>query len=133
MQTADSLTQQFTPNDVFLNTVPPLTATMGKAEAEAAAAMLVRAMQVRGNAWAVVFPKQIGEVLSADLDGKVEPWASLNGNPFFRPDFDLLIAKGCARWVGDESEGRSRGIEFTPEGIEKLRRWVRLEKPAVQP
>ncbi len=118
-------TEEFKPSQVFLNTVPPLTATMGKSEAEAAAAMLVRAMQVRGDAWAQVFPKEIGEVLKADLDGKVEPWASLNRNPFFRPDFDMLIERGFARWCGDESEGRRRAIEFTPAGIEKLRRWAR--------
>jgi hypothetical protein len=118
----------FLPSEVFLNTVPPLGATMGKSEAEAAAACLVRAMQVRGDVWSPQFPKDIGEVLTADIDAKVEPWVSLNRNPFFRPDFRELVKRGFARCVGEVSEPDGewrRAIEFTPEGIEKLRRWVR--------
>jgi hypothetical protein len=133
MQIANPQTQDFTPADVFLNTVPPLLATMGKSEAEAAAAMLVRAMQVHGNVWAPMLPRDMGLVLRADLGGKVEPWSSLNRNPFFRPNFDLLIEKGFARWVGDESEGRGRPVEFTAAGLEKLRRWVLPQRAAVQP
>jgi hypothetical protein len=112
----------FKPSQVFLNTVPPLTATMGRSEREHAAALLVRTCQVKGDAWQPVTPAMLGEVLRADLGAQVEPWNSLNRNPFFRPDFHDLVAAGFARWGDDTVKGP---LELTELGIESLRRWVR--------
>jgi hypothetical protein len=114
----------FKPSQVFLNTVPPLTGTMGRSEREHAAAILVRVCQVKGDAWQAVTPKILGEVLRADLAAQVEPWHSLNANPFFRPDFHELVDAGFARWGEDEG----KPIELTELGIESLRRWVRASK-----
>jgi len=110
------------PSDVVLNHIPPLVGTLGRSESEAAAALLVRACQVRGDKWAPVAAEDLGETLSADLDARVEPWASLDRNPFFRPDFWALVEEGNARFTGEA--GKSP-IEFTEQGIEKLRRWAR--------
>jgi hypothetical protein len=109
----------FKPSQVFLNAVPPLVGTMGKTEAEVAAALLVRACHVRGDAWAPVRAEEMGRVLSADLEAKTEPWASLDRNPFCKPNFDILVERGFAEF----SDGR-RVLALTEKGIEALRRWV---------
>ncbi len=112
----------FTPSQVFLNCIPPLTATMGRAEREHAAALLVRACQVMGDRWQPVTPAMLGEVIQADLAAQAEPLSSLNRNPFFCPDFHDLAAKGFARWTEEDGKGP---LELTERGIEALRRWVR--------
>lgn len=115
-------TASFKPSDVFLVAFPPLVGTMGKAELEAAAAMLVRACQVNGNEWSPRSPMDVGLALKADIDAGVEPWTSLNRNPFFRPDFRTLIDSGFARYTDESLEAP---IEFTPMGLQALRPWVR--------
>lgn len=111
----------FKPSRVNLNVVPPLCATMKKAEREFAAAHIVRVCQVKGDEWQPVTIGMLAEVLKADLDGNVSPWPVLARNPFFRPDFHLLADGTFARWTGDP--GKS-AIEFTEAGIEALRPWV---------
>lgn len=122
----------FKPSQVFLNAVPPLTATMGRAEREHAAAMLVRVCQVLGDEWQSVEPVTLGRVIRDDLAAGVEPWKSLNTNPFFRPDFHDLVATGFAEWR-EKAPGTPGGppIAFTPKGIEALRRWVRAPRAEV--
>jgi hypothetical protein len=115
-------TPSFKPSEVFLITFPPLVGTMGKAEVEAAASMLVRVCQVDGNEWKPCSPQEVGLTLKADIDNKVEPWTSLNRNPFFRPDFHELVALGFARFT---TEDEHAPIEFTEQGLEAMRRWVR--------
>lgn len=111
----------FRPSQVVL-AVPPLCGTMGHAEREFAASLIVRACQARGDAWQPIDLKTLGEVLGDDLAAKVEPWASLNRNPFFRPDFRELADGTFGRWTGEPGES---AIELTPAGVEALRRWVR--------
>lgn len=119
-------TLPFKPSDVDLRgSFPPLVGTMERAELEMAASLLVRACQVRGDAWQPVSPMQIGIVINDDLAAKCEPFYSLNQNPFFRPDFWKLAEKGFARFT---AEGKGAPIELTEAGIERLRRWAR--KPA---
>src|SRR5574341_1966777 len=110
--------ESFKPSQVFLNTVPPLVGTMKHSECEHAAALIVRVCQVRGDKWAPVSPRELGETITADLDAKVEPWVSLDKNPFFRPNFHALIEEGFARW----SEAEGGPLEFTDKGIEARRR-----------
>ncbi len=110
----------FKPSDVILVGIP-LTGTMGRAEAEAMATLLVRTCQVQGNAWQNVEPRAIGEVIQADLAAEREPLHSLNRNPFFRPDPHELVRRGFAEWAG----GEGKSLRFTPAGLERLRKWVR--------
>ena len=98
---------------------------MGHAECEHAAALLVLTCETNGDAWGPVTPRQVGEAIKAALDSGHEPWGSLNRNPFFRPDFHELVAKGFARWT--EAEGKGP-IELTPKGIEAMRRWAAIPK-----
>ena len=72
----------FRPSDVYLG-VPPLVGTMGHAEREFAAALIVRACQVNGDAWHPIEPAELGRVIKADIAAGTEPIASLNHNPFF--------------------------------------------------
>lgn len=114
-------TVDFKPSDVsLLDSMPPLVDTMGRAEAEAAAALIVRTCQARGDAWQDVGPRAIGEVIRADLEAKREPFHSLNHNPFFRPDPSSLVKCGCAEWVGQPGGA----VRFTAKGFEGLRRVV---------
>jgi hypothetical protein len=112
----------FKPSEVFLNAIPPLTATMGRFEREFAAALLVRACQVDGDAWRGFTPAELGKVIARDLEAKVEPMVSWNRNPFLRPDFRDLVAQGFAACT-DLDNGAP--VEFTERGLEALRRWVR--------
>jgi len=112
----------FKPSQVVLG-VPPLVATMGCAEAEFAAALIVRACHALGNAWQPIAWKQIREVVLSDFDAKREPFASLIQNPFFRPDVHDLVERGCARWTTSDDSGEG-SVELTADGLEKLRRWV---------
>jgi len=108
------------PSQIVLR-VPPLTGTMKKTEREVAAALIVRACQVNGDEWKPVDPLELGLVITADINAGTEPLASLNRNPFCRPNFDLLADGTYARWTG---EPRKSAIEFTPAGIEAMKRWA---------
>jgi hypothetical protein len=111
----------FKPSDVdLLGSFPPLCATMGHTEAELAAAILVHACRVRGDEWKPHTLPELGEVLGEALDAGVEPFASMNGNPFCKPDLRDLADRGFAVW----SEGHL-AIALTEAGIERLRRWVK--------
>lgn len=116
--------KEFRPSDVRLDTsFPPLCATMGRVEREAAATLMVRVCQLSGDRWLPVEPRAIGRTWRGDLEAGVEPLASLAGNPFWRPDFHDLVAKGFARFTTDDAEGGP--IEFTDAGLDALRPHVR--------
>lgn len=124
------MTIDFKPSDVTLG-VPPLTATMGKTEIECAAALIVRTCQAQGDRWQPVSWKMARETLTSDLEAGRHPGAGWARNPFFRPDVAGLVAKGYAtRGDGDD-------VELTAQGLEALRRWVRLspadDGPETQP
>ena len=110
------------PSDVVL-CVPPLTATLGRSEREHAAALIVRACQELGDKWQAVSPRQVGEVLRADVAAGRQPFASLGVNPFFRPDVHDLVAKGFATMREDKA------VELTEKALEAIAKWAR---PAAQ-
>lgn len=114
----------FKPSDVKLEACfPPLTDTLGRVEREAAATLIVRVCQIKGDVWQPVMPKEIGEILKADREAKIEPLASLATSPFWRPDIFDCVELGFARWIdGDDGKGP---VELTEKGLEALRRWVR--------
>lgn len=119
----------FKPSDVVLAAGCPLVGTLGHAEMEHAALLIIRACQVLGDAWQDVTPKQIGEVLRADLDANVEPVASLSRNPFFRPmpGFRELVEKGFAT-CDLENNGPMQLADVALDRIAK--RWVRRSEQA---
>lgn len=104
------------PSEILLR-VPPLHDVFRKAEAEAAAACIVRACQFHGDEWKPVSAKDIAEVLKSDIASKTEPFASLVTNPFFRPDVWMLIERGYARWTG-EAGGH---CELLPHAIDIIK------------
>lgn len=108
------------PSDVPL-AIPPLVGTLGSAEVEHAAALLVRACQYFDDRFQPIGPKQIGIVLDDDLKNGREPLTSLSKNPFFRPDFHQLVANGFAK--GDIANHGA--LELTDEALERLGRSVR--------
>lgn len=114
--------EDFKPSQIYLG-VPPLVGTMEKSEREYAAACLVMAMATNGDTWRPIGPQEMGPAPQAAIDSGVEPWPSLNRNPFFRPDFDKLADGEYARTLvpGD----RRSAIEFTPKGIEAMRKWLK--------
>lgn len=92
---------------------PPLVGTMGRTEVEIAAALLVRACQVGGDAWQDVSTATLAEVITADLAAKREPFTSINRNPFCRPDVHDLVKRGFAEWVGEPGGA----LRFTQRGV----------------
>ena len=107
----------FKPSDVNLcASFPPLVATMGRTEAEIAAALLVRVCQVNGDTWQDIDVVLLSTVIKSDLEAKREPFASLNRNPFCRPDVHDLVKRGFAEWVGDPGQT----LRFTQQGLDVL-------------
>lgn len=107
----------FKPSQVRLD-IPPLVGTMGIAQCEHAACMLVRACQVSQDTWAAHTPRSLFSAIEADVKAGGEPLRSLMRNPFFTPDFDVLVADGFA--VFTDSDTRFSPIEFTDKGFEAL-------------
>lgn len=94
--------------------IPPLTATLGSAELEHAAALLVRYCQIRGDRWQAVHWDDLELALREDLAAKIEPMWSLLRNPFFSPQFDALVEKQWAAWHGTPGVGE---LELAPRAI----------------
>lgn len=109
------------PSEVVLGPDVPLVGTLGKAEFEHAAAMLVRACQVLGDKWQPVDPDEGIEVFRKDVEAKTAPWVHLNTNPFFQPDFRGLVEAGFANWTGPNK----LSIELNEKAITAFYKWVK--------
>ncbi len=112
----------FKPSDVVM-VFPPLTDTMGRAEVEAAAALIVRVCQVREDAWQEVEPIAVAEVIKDDLEAKRDLIHSMEKSLFIRPDFHDLVKRGFAEWAG-VGEGPFP-IRLTQSGLAAIKKWVR--------
>lgn len=117
----------FKPSEVnILGSFPPLCATMGKTEAEVAAALLVDYLALNGDDWGPATPKQLGEHLqnsSMNRGTDRDPWPSIIRNPFAQPSFGELVMRGFATWQSNGIVWMS--VTFTATGIEAMRKWVR--------
>lgn len=121
----------FLPSQISLDGLLPLVGTLGRAEREFAATLLVRVSQAKGDQWQFVSPRTIGEVMNADLKAGNQPLERLSRNPFVPfPDFRDLVNSGFAefeaRRAGYEYEG-DPSVRLTEKGLRGLRRW--LSKP----
>jgi hypothetical protein len=97
---------------------------MGRTEAEVAAALIVRVCQANGDVWQDVVPAMIGAVAAADISAGNEPISSMSKNPFCKPDFHDLVARGCAEWVGQSAGDPGKSLRITPRGFDGLRKFV---------
>lgn len=107
----------YLPRDVCLHPGAPLVGTMGRAEREQAAAIIVVVLQAE-NAWGPVPLRTLAETVKRDAATRQEPLFSLSQNPFFRPDFADLLDCGYATRTLDT-------IALTEKGIAALGRWVK--------
>jgi hypothetical protein len=109
----------YKPSQVVLY-APPLASTMGRSELEAAAALVVRVCQARGDQWQSVPWSLVGEVMREDMAANREPFAKLVRNPFFRPDATALAAAGYCTIVDG-------AVTLTEKAMVAMARWVRAE------
>lgn len=113
----------YKPSKVYLG-MSPLGACYGKCEAECAAAVIVWTCQVQGDEWSEFLPLRfMGEVLKQALDTNPipEPVKSWNRNPFFRPDFELLVS---GLYIERATIATEKGYLLLPKFFEPLSRWV---------
>lgn len=107
------------PSDVsLLSTYPPLAGAFGKVEAEAAAAVIIRACQLNGDRFQPVNQDMVQATLKHDFQNKTEPLASCVSNPFWKSDPGELCERGFARWVGNDT------VELLPRAFDVLRRYT---------
>lgn len=118
------MSDKFKPSQVSLYTPMPFVGTFKRAEHEIAAAMIVRACQVHGDVWQGVTPAMILKMLEDDTTAGTNPMASLQTNPFARPDMWGLIDAGYAQDIGTPEQ---RLIVFTEQGFARMEEkgWVR--------
>lgn len=110
----------FKPSQVEL-VVPPLVGTMGSAEIEQAASLIVRTCQVLGDRWQAVTFAQIANAMGIELVNRTQ-YSALLSNPYFRPNVWRAVDGGFVRWTAEPGKGPA---ELTRDGLEKIRRWVR--------
>jgi hypothetical protein len=118
----------FKPSQVFLAPIP-LCGTMGHAEREFAAALIIRACQVNGDAWHPVAAEELGMMLKAALDVGAEAgdrWLlEFLSNPFIKYDFYELVEHGYAKWTDEPG----KAAELTDKAFEAMRYWVKPAAP----
>lgn len=114
----------FKPSQVVLR-ASPLIGTMGRAETESAAALVVHACKRHGDKWqAVTTDMVVGAIRVAGPDS---PLGMLIRNPFLKPDFIALVAGGFATRSDDDGVV---SYELTAKGLAALQRWVWPEEEA---
>lgn len=115
--------QGFPPSSVVLRS-PLLCDTLGKAEREVAAALIVRTCAVHGDRWRPVELDQLLEVFRADAAAIRSPWGGLAeaiSRGLLFPDFAGLLAHGFA--VARGPEGGPAILELTPLALERIGKW----------
>jgi hypothetical protein len=114
--------ETYKPSQVVLDVgATPLAGTMGRAEREQAATLIVRACQFHGDTWQPIVFSQIQRTMFADVETETKPLCHLVKNPFFKPNAYELVEHGFARWT-EEPGGP---IELTAKALEVMRKWVR--------
>ena len=116
----------FKPKDITLSTPLPLAnSDMRKVEREFAAALIVRALQKADNEWKPIALKLIQDSYNEDVRAKLEPWASIERNPFYRPDFVGSIEFGLIE--SGTIDGMTH-LVFTEKGLQALSKFASSSK-----
>jgi hypothetical protein len=123
------------PSDVILCGPVPLVDTMHRIEREIAAGLIIRTLQVNGDVWRPVRLDELHTVFLADCAAGTEPWASLDSNPMYRPDFIDLAEAGYATAsvtaATKELQPFSAWVfELNEKGLAAISRWVRPTREA---
>jgi hypothetical protein len=108
------------PQDVMVPEIGIMTATLGKAEAEMVAALLVRYHHAKGlTEWTPITRRELADFLAADDMAK--GWAK---DPFWRPAPWLLVERGfIVGWSNADDPGT-----VTPKFLEAIAKnglWIR--------
>lgn len=90
---------QAKPSEIALSALP-LGNTMGKAEVEMAAALIIRACQLNGDTWQSISGEDLLEVVRLASAGNA-PEKFWMENPFLSPDYQGLIERGFAALTDD--------------------------------
>lgn len=104
--------------------IPPFVGTLGSSEIEHAAALIVRACQVRADKWQPLLWDDLQKAITPDVENRATTIAALVRNPFFSPDFVSLVEKGWAAWHGKPGTGK---LELAPRAIMAIAlKWGRV-------
>ena len=98
------------PSDIVVNTPMPLTATFGRVEAEAAAALIVATLAATDDRWRPVLFSEFRDNAAAL---NMLPWIA---NPFVKPSIDELVDRGFATISEDRTTA-----ELNDAALEVLR------------
>lgn len=100
----------------FLTEVPPLVGTLGHAEAEHAAAVLLWVLHRQGKGWGdAVALTELGREVEEARKQRAQPVWTWSLNPFFRPSIRELVTRGWAV----RTEGG--GLQLTPACLERVK------------
>lgn len=109
----------FKPSQVTLGAIPFIN-TFDRTESECTAAVIVKALAIRGDTWRLIACRELAEVFD-DLTKMPGHWRDLFGNPLIRIDMHGLVDRGYAEWSED-----GKAIEFTEKGLVRMSKWVKL-------
>ncbi len=108
----------FIPSQIQIDDIP-FVGTFDRLEAEMTAAVIVKALAIRGDQWRAITCRDLAEVFG-ELTAKDGMWRRLFNNPFVYVDMHDLVKRGFAEWREQET-----AIEFTDAGLLRLAKWVK--------
>jgi hypothetical protein len=108
---------EFLPSQVNLSRM--FTGTFDHREAENTAAVIVKVLATNGDTWRTATCDELAAGFE-ELVRDEGPWRQWFNNPFMKIDMHDLVKRGFAEWEGD------RAIKFTPGGLDRMRKWVKL-------
>jgi len=103
----------------------PLPDTLGRADFEMAAGMIVLACALYDDKWQPVSGPQIAYALEQNIRAGRMPWVALQKNPTVAaPSFQALADRGYARFT--KSDRERSPIELTDKALDLIRaKWFR--------
>lgn len=108
------------------NVLSPFGDTLGRAELEQAAAMIVLACSRNGDTWAGLEIELVVGCFERAADAGEQPWERLRRMPVFRPEFLELVRRGFAT-RGPDPEARCALTERGLYLLEHPSAWRNVE------